>query len=75
MSPVFGIITPFLARKGDGGMFETSVVQLTPLSRGDLGAHGYGYVVRKLGAGAFSASRRYTHSAKPIAQPLPASVR
>ena len=25
MSPVWGFITPFLARKGDGGMVETVV--------------------------------------------------
>ena len=27
VSPVFGFITPFLARKGDGGMVETVVGQ------------------------------------------------
>ena len=30
VSPVFGFITPFLARKGDGGMVETACKATTP---------------------------------------------
>ena len=36
MSPVFGFIAPFLARKGDGGMVERAVEHQRCISRAEV---------------------------------------